>query len=217
MSSEAGFTLLELLVAIALLALVSLPVSLAVGMGVSIWQSTHEVIDDTEYTALVRSSLRKWLEAAYPFDVNRVVGEQTFPMAGSATDIVFSAPVHPDTSINGLYRVNLSWSADSQDVTLKLTVDPGRNVHEEAPQILLTDVTEFEFSYLTSNPDPQLTSWGASWQSQYSLPAALRIRLQFADATRKWNDLVVPVQVVDWAHCAFDEVSRECRTGADAG
>ena len=217
MNDDAGFTLLELLVAVALMALIAVPASLAVSMGIDTWKSTNKAVEDAEYIMLVRASLRRWIGSAYPFDVNRVAGEQTFPLNGSENRLVISTPLNSDASVDALYRLSLSWDTDSQNLEFKFAVDLGADLDEQAAQTLLTEIEEFEVSYLSLNSEPFLPTWEASWQAKYSLPAAVRIKAKFTNPKLRWEELVIPLQVVDWAHCEFDEVSRECRTGADAG
>lgn len=217
MRSEDGYTLLELLVAVAIVAMLAAPMAMSIELGIASWRNTHDAVSVQERDFLVRDRLRVWLSGAYPHDVNRRSDVRRNPMSGTQETLTFVSAVHPDPQYDVLYSVSLS-------------IEGGNLVAEFAPDhtayqidrafnkaILLGNITALELAYLDHETDPSNPIWIDDWQDRYYLPAAIRVKLSFAEDDRVWPDLIVETVIEEWSHCAFDEVSRKCRTGADAG
>ncbi|MCJ9430037.1 type II secretion system protein GspJ [Kordiimonas marina] len=215
--SDAGYTLLELLVAVAIMAMIAMPLGAGIHLGIDVWRKTASKADTFERDMLVRQRLESWLASAYPFDINRRLDLRLYPFDGTPDSLTFVAPTAPDPRANSLNRIQLS--VTDGKLTAGFTPDP-QSYDVSAPvesTTLLDGVASWSLAYLDGVTDPANPKWVTSWTKHFGLPQAVKIKLSFKDAHRTWADLVAPLVVTEWSHCAFDEVSRACRTGADAG
>lgn len=214
---DEGYTLLELLVAVAILSLMAVPMALSIQLGIHSWQTTHDAVSVQERDMLVRQTVANWLEAAYPFDANRKPGQRLFPFEGTPSSVNFASSINPDPRSDARYNVTLELAEDKLEAHIALdhlTHFPDRS---STTVTLLEGVEDVVFSFLDGETDPSNPVWVSDWQSRFTLPRATRMHLSFSGADRVWPDLIVMPAISEWSHCAFDEVSRTCRSGEGAG
>jgi len=217
-SNEQGYTLLELLVAIALMTLMIVPLSGGVKLGLDTWQFSHEQISIGEKKYLLRLRIRDWLAAAYPLDMNRRPSNIVYPMVGTTEELTFSAAIHPDPSKNELSRLMLRRTTEGVfQLGLKpdaAALDP---VQEMVWHDLMEDVASIEFSYMEGLDQQGSAIWLTNWEAQAQLPAAVRLKLDFGGEDKTWVPLIARPNIDEWAFCVLDPVSGNCRTGEIAG
>ncbi|UTW58735.1 prepilin-type N-terminal cleavage/methylation domain-containing protein [Kordiimonas sp. SCSIO 12603] len=214
---EQGFSLLELVVAIALLALISLPLYSGVSYGIRVWSFTHQELEDTERQYLMRAMIARWFERAYPFDVLRAPGDIIYPLEGTLESVSFTAPIHPDSRRDQLSRVTLS----NQEGQLVLEVSGDHAVYSSdvsSEKVVLFDgVESLNFAYLATDVNSRRNEqWQNSWLENRQLPSAIRLVVSFTDPDVKWSELVVPFKVTERAFCQPDtgETDQRCRDGS---
>lgn len=217
-TADSGYTLLELLVATAIMAIATVPLTWGFKLGVGTWRDVHRQTSERERIYLVRERLQNWLGAAYPLDVNRKPGAPLYPLVGEEKSVSFSAPIHPDPTKNELYRVELRLSAES---VLQMAMIPDTQALDFPTEVewynLVQDVSSLNLAYLDSVTPAGELVWLSSWQERYYLPRAVRVSVEFHDSSLSWPDMIVTPQLEEWAFCGFDAVSRNCRTGEVPG
>lgn len=209
LQSDAGYTLLELVVAVALIALMSVPLALGVQFGIRVWSDVHTEVSTQERIYLVRQRLREWVEAAYPFDVSRHASPYVYPFVGQESTLTLVSSVHPDRRLDALFRTTLRLTDNQFQVGI---VPDHRSYETNEPSqwtTLLIGVEEVELSYLDTL-DADNPVWVPAWSGKQTLPAAVRVRLSFVEAAREWPDLVVPIVLTQWSHCIFDASGGTC-------
>ena len=206
-SGEAGYTLLELLVAIAVIALLALPLSRTVSFSLKAWRGAHGDVEAFEEFALVRARLRTWLMAAYFSDPARKAGEVFAPMSGTSSSLNFIAPISPDGRADDLYRVTLRFDQELNTLILSMVPDHFPS-SSRAESDLISDLSLAQFSYLTAEGE-----WLDEWTAIYEMPEAVKITMQSLSGSA--SELIVPMLVEEWADCAFDSESevQNCLSG----
>jgi general secretion pathway protein J len=196
---ERGFTLIEVLVAIGLLAF---GMTLAVAALRSLVQSSGRAeitAQRDEHLRAVQALLRTQLSGALPisfhFDPD---SGQTDQLVGRAEKLEFVAGMPGYLSRGGAYLQTLSLVPGSDGKQLvfefrQLGPD-GPLPAERAPKVLLDGIAEASFEYRTIDQQHQPGPWQAQWAQSGMLPPMLRLRLRFADPHRSWPDLVVAVR-----------------------
>ncbi len=205
MRSEAGYTLLELIVALAVISLITVPMAMSLEFGVAAWRSLHNDISELERDVLVRQRVQYWIENAYRSDSTRQESEIQYPLVGEGQAISFIAPLNPDPRFDSFYRVRLEM--EGTHLIMRILPDHASyNIDAAYEQTsLLSGVDFVEFKYL----EPDIDAWTGSWAGG-KLPSAIRMRLSFTDKNRSWPDLIVSPRREQWAHCIFDKVSGNC-------
>jgi len=109
-----GFTLIEMLVALALVALMSVAMIEAYRFGQRSLAQTTQVDGAVHDVAATQRLLRRVLEAAYPFELpaNTPAREAPHGLVGAASGFSVSAPAPARAGGVGLYRYTLSLSAE---------------------------------------------------------------------------------------------------------
>ncbi len=175
---QRGFTLLEVLIATTLLALMMVLLMGSLRIGVGSWESGERRFDNTSQMLAVQSFLRKHLSAALPWrmgDPDRV-GAQ-FIGSRYSFDYVGFLPAQIKT---GLYRFHFFVSRQGDHKSLRVSVrslDP----FQEDPKIedleILPVVDEVRFAYLPHlSPDVKAV-WTEQWVDDV-VPALVSVRIE---------------------------------------
>ncbi|BEP95131.1 hypothetical protein GmRootA79_35150 [Acidovorax sp. A79] len=189
-----GFTLLELLIALAVTAAVVALMFAGVGVIGRSAERNQRVIDRSDRMMVVS----QWL--GRKFDTLRLLSrrnENTFVnfFSGNAAGVIWVAPLPERGDAGGLYvfrtnplrhqdgRVDLSIEAVPYDGAL-MALDWSRALRET----LLADVRTLQWHY----QDGQTGEWTQQWDSAKAQYPA-RIRVEIADAQGDWPPLVFPL------------------------
>ena len=187
-----GLTLLELLVALALLGTITVATTAALRtgqVGGARVDARAEALNDMR---LAQTFLRRHLETARPVRWRQGRRDQVaFEGDGSAVDFVAFMPAWP--AAGGLYLARLEGTAAGLVMIRRPTAgettgfDPGA----EAERIVLAPaVTAIGFSYFGHQDGDDGARWHDRWQGQTDLPQLLRMAFQGTGAV-PWPDLIV--------------------------
>jgi len=183
MTSRSGLSLFELLVALALLALIATGLAGALGMAVNVWDRSANLVASAEEVAL-RSRLRIWLRNATP--PTRLT---PFPakFIGSPDGLSFvtlsDTPFSPEAAA---LRVTVTASGRSLSLTAQSIDDEGATI-SNIEGILAEDISP-RFSYYAPDTDPP--DWQDTWENTAHLPALVRIEAP-EGSVPEWPDFVV--------------------------
>lgn len=219
-AGSGGFTLVELVVAVALLALIAALLFDGLRFGLRAWHSTTEVAAHVSDIATAQNFMRSRLETLYPFEVTPGANRRAYPVDGDATRLSFSAPLPVAASAPGFHRfsVALRKSRDANSdlvVTWRRdwngTADP-LDVSAPSEEVLLEGIRALDIAYLERHVSGDLR-WVPRWQERAGAPELIRIRVAFPDDDRRvWPELIVAPRLTADANCAFDVVSQRCRS-----
>jgi general secretion pathway protein J len=194
----AGFTLLEVIVALAVFGFLFIALNAGTRTGFALWNAqTRRVAQSDELDATVRV-LRTMLSE---IPLLPIAATQTVPQAiaikGDSDQLVFVGNLP-----TGLGAVRLA------DIALKLkggrlVIDwtPHRHVQAGAPPVtptetaLLGGVEGLELAYFGADTPRQPGFWHAKWTAP-GLPELIRVRLRFGKRDpRRWPELIVAPQL----------------------
>ncbi|MHB1059429.1 MAG: prepilin-type N-terminal cleavage/methylation domain-containing protein [Rhodanobacter sp.] len=200
MKRAAGFTLLEVLASLVLLAL------LLVGVYSGIRTASHSVRSGTasiERIDQVRSAqqfLRRELAQSLAQPISRTDhGEPVF-FEGSAREMRYVAPLPGYLGKLGPQLQRLQLVDDGHGglrLELSLALLPPDGQPPQAlgePQVLLDGIAQGGFSYRGVDQQGAAVPWGPAWADGRLLPQLVRIELQ-ARGTATWPPLDVPLRV----------------------
>ena len=214
--SEAGFSLVEVLVALVLLGLLSMALFFSVRFGMTAWQRGGERSDQIHTSMLVQDLLRRLIGQAYPLVRADGTGTGRVDFAGTATSLDFLAPVPVALASGGRARVKLSIERRGDHSDLVLTSRP-ELVADDAPaelsrKTLLATVEAGEFAYFGVTQSQSAAQWRERWSGELSLPALVRVRVHFARSDpRLWPDLTIAPRISADVGCEYDPLTKLCR------
>lgn len=195
----AGFTLLEILLALVLLAFVMAGVWGAMSGATRITHSADAVMAQGEQVRTVQQFLRRYLGAAGPQPYVAESGSTARMFLGSATSMQYVAPLPRQSGHAGLYLQTVRLEKNNAGgVSLELAYRPylGNAPSGGTPVThrLLSDLRGGKFEYLATAVFGQPPAWRDDWRAVNGLPLAVRIRLDPAWPTRvPFPDMVIPL------------------------
>jgi len=198
---QAGFTLLELLVALTLLGLVMAAVFGELRFAARAWDATDAKQDRNSELLSVHSFVRQRLQQVYVRQRNRRRDDETSPLVfdGDSRSMTFLGTMPEQISAGGFYRISLSSENGDDGSNLFVSWRPfdGDDTEPVADsadnsRVLLRGVAEIRFSYFGQANDSVAPQWWNSWPSRDTAPALIRIDVSFAGGDpRRWPELVV--------------------------
>jgi len=217
----AGFTLLELLVALLLLGLISTMALGGVRLGARTWETVTAKAGENGRTQVVRAFLARELAQAVPVFVTDRGGERHLAYEGDSESLTFVAPLAPHFGLGGLQRLELSVIEEvpgaGKQLILKRrlfhrsdSLDAATGVEDEI-HLLLDGIEEAEFSFRESARDGA-APWSGDWRGRDGLPALTRLRVTFAGERKaNWPDLLVAGRITTLPGCLLAEAGSGCR------
>ncbi len=168
-----GFTLVELLVALALLALLMVTLHgglRAIGQG---WERSYHAARTVADRDHLRHLLRARLEQARPLRVTDGSGRTYLQFTGTRESVHFVTPLPQQLLPGGDYRIGLTLHEDA----LVLGYEP---LWWDQPReaSLLIGVQSIRFDYLGAD------GWRDEWLHEQVLPALIRLQLVLADGAQ---------------------------------
>ncbi|HEX4303129.1 MAG TPA: prepilin-type N-terminal cleavage/methylation domain-containing protein [Rhizomicrobium sp.] len=205
MKAQAGFTLLELLVSMTLLALLFVLLFGGLRFGMRAWEHGGTTADNVESVRIVQDLVRGEIERTCP---RRLPAQpQQIPrvdFSGERAALGFLAPA--PGSAGGARCVLLTLTVKPDGPFERLVLGLGVNRQETD---LLRHAQSIELSYLATGG-----AWQGSWRGQTDLPALVRLRVTFPPGdTRQWPELFVSPRISAEADCTYDDATKSCRGG----
>jgi general secretion pathway protein J len=212
--SEAGFTLLELLIAMTLLGLLMTMIFGGLRFGVRVWERSEAYSSGADAVRLAQTLLRRDLEQAYPMFVDDDPTRAHVDFSGSPQAIAFLGPEPAVLGPGGRARIRVLGREQGADVALAVQMqselsNAGASVPEE---VLLTGLKSVEFGYFGKRRDENAASWHDRWDNQTRLPLLIRIRAEFPERSRRtWPELIVAPRLAADVGCLYDVLTSYCR------
>ena len=208
--SEAGFTLIEIIVALALL-------SLIMGILAGSVKATRNVLAVIEanntHSAIVpaQSYLRSAFAQTVPAKSALAIANQTAGLLGEPTRVGFNTFYATRGQIGGLYHVEIrleparGGSSTFDLIAIQTLVRPIPADGTDAPpparfrSVLASNVASVSFEYFgIDDAEPGQWQWLDGWSSAERLPRLVRLDVTFAPGqTQSWRRLECPLQFAE--------------------
>jgi general secretion pathway protein J len=209
--SDAGFTLLELLVAITLLSLLSLALLGGLRFGARVWERSDQHNLKGSELRLAEAELRKHIERAWPFfdTSNPLTPHASFE--GRADRLAFLTSVPDTPPYRGYMRIQ--FALEQQSGTFQLIQHMEPELSEDAAarrRVLAEGLTALRFSYFGKEARNKPSSWHDEWEGRTMLPALVRIEALHEGVPGGFQMIVAPRVQAD-AGCIYDPLTQFCR------
>ncbi len=196
---QRGFTLLEVVVAVALFALLMGLVYGGLGTAVKAHEAAGERVDQGARLRVVSGFLRRSLGSAFPM---ALAGRREWRMLfeGDAERVRYVADLPGYLGLGGLHEIELLARRDGEDNTLvmrrrPLTIDEeGQPAGEFQERLLLERFGGLALRYFGADDERSPPRWRNDWPAGQRMPELVEVRIQ--DATGEpWPPLVVQPKV----------------------
>lgn len=208
MDTEAGFTLVELLVSFAVLSLLAVFFAGGITFGARAWEQNGLALDRAQEVEAVQSVLRRQIEGIYPKSKPGAAPSRVVDFEGTREEISYWSELPRAFGEGGYVRTRLSLERARDSTSLVIAWCEDKAERTCVSKILLDSLQTGEFIYLDAERGAPLVRW----EGREDLPGLIRVRLTFADDDRRlWPDFAATPMVDREAGCRFDPVSKRCR------
>lgn len=188
---QAGFTLLELVVAITLMGLVLVVLYSGLRLGLNGWDSGEQRAEATNRLRLAQEFLRRQLMQSLTVYAINEEQKRVVAFAGQPDRIEFVAPMLAQLGRGGLYRVRVEAHDNRLWIRWRPYLPTDPEAGEEQETVLLEDVSGVEWAYFGPEQESQLESpphWRSNWMNAQRRPQLVRLNLHLRG--QPWPDLV---------------------------
>jgi general secretion pathway protein J len=214
-NGEGGFTLVEALVATALLALVLLFVFNGIDTGRRFWERTDRRAAAADEVGAVQAFLRERIAQSYPALIVLPPNGHRVAFQGERNRLAFSTTLPDEAGPGGYYRTVLM----QRDEKLVMAWRLERNEKDDLgdrdamkEKVVLSDIRQLRLSYYGESGASNRAEWRSDWRNRQTLPSLVRIEVEFPPGdARLWPAQTIATHVDMDATCIFDPLTKNCR------
>lgn len=200
-NSEAGFTLLELLVALTLLGLVFAALFGEMRFATRAWDAADAKLDRNSELLSVHSFLRQRFQQIHVTSRTEEPDsiDSTAVFSGNGRSMDFLGTMPANIADGGFYEISLSseiggdgtdlfisWRPFDEDRTSSVPDGPDNS------RVLLRGIREVRFAYFGKSAETLAAQWWDIWPSRDTAPSLIRMQVLFEDDDRRsWPEMVV--------------------------
>ena len=199
---QAGFTLLEMMVAFSLLALLFLALFSSfntIGRG---WEAADRQLLKTEDTRLISEFLRNQLSQTIVVQIKGETGP-VYAFEGTDHYVRYAAPLQPLQHQGGIYLIELAVKRDQDSRKIEMRYAPYRPelswdeaLKSVEPVLVYSGLGLVHFDYYAAESDQDEPRWESEWLDQPVYPLLMRVMIEGKDR-RAWPTLIVDLPQVD--------------------
>lgn len=216
---QRGFTLVELLVALTLLALLAAVLSGSLRLAGRSWEGGDARAAQVDEMRQTQAFLRAQFASALPKRMAKAV-DTPLLFQGDANEIYYVAPL-PERVVEGgtqLFHLSLIKDGERNALVLERTyIDPDLldlpDFREAERTVLAARIAEIRLGYFGHDPDAsdsETPTWHDRWDDKQRLPMLIRIDVQ-PERGPAWPTLVAEPRRAPEAACrAWDPTRRRC-------
>lgn len=195
----AGFTLIELIIAMALIGMALALGFAALRLAARSMESTDQLVNDLEEMRIARSVVQRQLSQALP--IRESLTERQINFHGESQQLEFIAPAPSQGErMMGLYRYRLRFAAKERVQGLLLEYQPYEPGAVRAwpttaeSALLVSNIKEGEFAYFGTSQG-EVEEWQSHWSRMERMPRMVRIAMIHGEQGNEPLELVVALPV----------------------
>lgn len=180
---SAGFTLLEMLLAMTLVATLAVLVHQGLQLGARAWDRGEARVAELQNFRQLHDFLRRQLvQSAWVYENDPASGVPRIAFTGDQHEIRWVSPMVAHLDRGGLYRVRLEYRGGTDAGELWWHWSPYRpgqpvNANAEQSHRLAAGISAWQVEYLGRESENEQPTWRADWNAPQYRPMLVRIRL----------------------------------------
>jgi general secretion pathway protein J len=215
---QAGFTLIELVVAMALLATMMLLLYGGLNFSLRSWDAGDTNGRRTADRRIGTNFLRRELSEIFPMRWKEPMTLK-FAFEGAEHTLKFVSSRPAGVTQGGLSMVSLAVEREpggrKRDLVMRRAMPDDEalnfNALDKAERnVLMADIDSVSFEYFGAENDFTAPQWTPSWTTPARIPEMVRLRIRDADGT-PLPEMAVKVQLGEEAGCLENVFQRSCR------
>jgi len=207
---HAGFTLVELLVALLLFGMLSLALFAALRGAAGALARVAANTAGTNGLAAADTLLRRNLSAAYPLYIAAPGTPGHIAFDGQARSVAFLAPAPAALAAGGFAGIAIALV----NKNLVIAARPELSWPDAPPalqEILAPNIADANFAYFGPDPGAAAPYWHNSWQHRAVLPSLIRLHVTFPPGDpRHWPDFIFATAIRADQTCQFVPLTQSC-------
>ena len=200
LSSESGFTLLEVLIAMTLLGVMMVLIFGILRVSVRSWESGEKQAAQVSQLLVLHNFLRSHLTRMKPWEDDFSEDEPVFSFQGTeeAVQFVSTLPLH-NRGAGGWHKFNLQLTKDHEKRDLIVKLEPFFPALEKEHQpiddvVLIENVEAIRFSYFGADKPDDEPQWLDEWLERSHFPKLIRVEIKVR-GEKNWPPLVVAPKI----------------------
>jgi len=203
-SNDAGYTLLELMIALTLLGFLSFLLFSGLKLGTRVWERSEDVTANGNRIRSIERLLTAQIRQIYPKPLSN--SEIEFDGEPSSLRFLSSA------SDNGaLQRVTILASADNERNALSEISSDELATVAGSLKPLLGPIVSLSFAYFGQEKDERQASWHRVWNHQAHLPSLIRVSANLADRALAFPSIVIAPRIDADESCVLYALTHDCQ------
>jgi general secretion pathway protein J len=208
---EAGFTLIEVLIGVTLLAMLATLIASGTRLAGRAWNSAERQTAEIDDMDAVQGLLRRTIARARPSFAGADPADVTIAFSGEP-DTLSLVSAQPGTQDNGPWvheRFFLARSGNARALFMSWQSAGAAPLGEAK---LLDHVAGVRFAYFGAPRPGEASAWLDQWINRDRLPELVRVAVERdGNSFAAWPELVVATRVTGNAGCVYDAQSSTCR------
>lgn len=197
-SLQSGFTLVEVLVSIAIMLLIAPLAIEGVRTGLETWNRLEQRAEVMDRARTAQRVIRKQISEALPFKVNDDAVQDAIHFQGSRNAVEFVANLPGHVSGGGLFINRIEQAVIDDEAVLLLSYRPLNGTaggDAETQRVVLgRGVERIELGYYGALNLRAGAAWHAHWDNQAQLPQRVRLQVwREKGGYPLWSELTIPV------------------------
>ena len=207
---EAGFTLIEVLIGVALLAMLATLIASGTRLAGRAWNSAERQTAEIDDMDAVQGLLRRTIARARPSFAGADPADITVAFSGEP-DTLSLVSAQPGTQDNGPWvRERFFLTGTGKARALFMSWSTGSASVAEAK--LLDHVATIRFAYFGAPHPGEPSVWLDQWTDRDRLPELVRVAVERDGSSfAAWPELVVATRITGNAGCVYDAQNATCR------
>ena len=211
---QAGFTLLELMIALAILGLLSIMLYGGLRFGLRSWERESAHANAVSDIGIAQGFLRRSIANAYPIFRVDSEGKRLNPFVGGSSQLEILAPAPASVGGGGRERflIGTETNGSRTDLVVWSQSELAIDLNKRAKTILVPGIRALGIGYFGRESGEEAVQWHDTWDDASHLPQLVRLRVDFvSDDFRTWPDLVIATRIAVDANCVYDPLTQGCK------
>jgi general secretion pathway protein J len=171
-SKQAGFTLVEVILAIVILSLVTLIIGSGFRLGIDAWERGDRETSEIQKYRVLYELFARQLKSSYPYRMK--LDEKKVVIFKGESDSITFVTASNDSYYRGFRWIRYSYKDGA--LSFKEGILPDKKLLETGyadDEVIESNIGEVKFSYLS----PNTGEWEESWEMSDNLPAAVTFKI----------------------------------------